>query len=71
MSDFPAMDWHELAESHDYWRRRVMQAKTPYPMRRNGPIDRAFVKNYITFTEAVFGRNERSHRGRSISRHDA
>jgi hypothetical protein len=50
MSDFPAMDWHELAESHDYWRRRVMQAK---------------------FTEAVFGRNERSHRGRSISRHDA
>jgi hypothetical protein len=72
MSDFPAMDWHDHAESHAYWRRRV---RTPHPVPRSvpgdGPLDRTFIKNYIAFVEAICGTTERSQRGRSISRHDA
>jgi hypothetical protein len=74
MSDFPAMNWHELTESHRYWVRKVMRARTPHPISRNagsGPIDRTFIKNYIAFVEAICGPTEGIKRGRSYVQHNS
>jgi hypothetical protein len=69
MSDFPAMNWHELAESHAYWRRRVMRPRNH--SRATSSDARAFLKNYIALAESIYGTTERSQSGRSLTRHDA